>query len=589
MPQPSDAVFSYDRSIIDILFDHAERIPDHPALIYDLGDGPIDQFDYRGLADAVRQMAGALTTQGLAGRHVALLFAPGAEFVIAMLATLATGGVAVPVAPVGRRRERINNLLLMLGNCDPAALIVDAQSAAQYGDELPEALALQSIDLLHYDALRSEGGEAQIMALDADRLAVLQFTSGSTSTPKGVMVTHGNIIGNQWMIQRAFGHDATSDFVGWAPHFHDQGLFGNIIQPLYLGATCVLSAPSAFIQRPMMWLELIDRYRANTSGGPNFAFDLCIEAAKRRGLPDVDLSCWKVAFNGAERVRPGTLRAFTEMFAPIGFQPETFLPCYGLAECTLVTIATPHDRAPVSHAYDAEQLVAGQATPAIDGQDSLTLASCGPAMVGGEVAIVDPETMAECDEHEVGEIWLRGPHVAMGYWLHPEATEATFGAMMADGRGPWLRTGDLGFCDGGEYAIYERMKDLIILRGRNYAPADVEQLWSDISGNVGQVAAAAVQLTIEGMDHVALVAEMPRTALSKMDDDALQTLAFEFRAAAMERLELGVTDLVLVHKSAIPRTTSGKPQRAKTAKMLEAGELPGARIAGPLGARLISA
>ncbi len=575
----------YDASIIDIIFAHGDSQPDHPALIFDQGDGPIARYSYAELVERVRAMAAALIAQNMAQQRIALLFAPGSDFVIAFLAVLATGGVAVPIAPIGRRRERLQNLMVLINECQPAALMLDSAMTDQYGAELPATLAQESIGVLHFEALADGSGRADPLAVAPTDLAVLQFTSGSTSTPKGVMISHRNIIGNEKMIAHAFGHDRGSDFVGWAPHFHDQGLFGNILQPLYLGSTLILSSPAAFIQKPMHWLQLIDRYRAVTSGGPNFAFDLCLQHVERRGLPEgLDLSSWKAAFNGAEQVRAPSLRRFMEVFAPAGFRPETFLPCFGLAECTLVTIATPHDRPPVIRAFDSDKLSQGLAVPAADpgSPQALDLSCCGPVMAGGEAHIVDPQSFDALPDGSVGEIWIGGPHVAEGYWQRPDATQETFGAHLSDGAGPFLRTGDLGFRDEHGFYIIGRIKDVIILRGRNYAPADVERLWSELTGRVGHVNSAAVQIERDGMEHVVLIAEIARTEIPDHDEDRIQQLARDLRAAAMERLELGVTDLVLVPQSSIPRTTSGKARRVTAGQMLAAGELPAIRIAGPL-------
>ncbi|HEX7875600.1 MAG TPA: fatty acyl-AMP ligase [Sphingobium sp.] len=571
----------FSRSIIDVVLSHELTVPDRPALILDLGDGPSTSLTYAELGQDIRRLAGALAARGLANSRIALLFSAGTEFARALLACLAVGSVAIPIAPIGRRKARLQNILSLLGDVAPDCVLADDSMAAQFGHDLSDPTVSGRTRYLEFSALTQSAESMEPARLAPDQLAVLQFTSGSTSRPKGVMITHGNIIANESMIQAAFGHDRDSHFVGWVPHYHDQGLFGNILQPLFLGSTCVITSPAAFVNRPMSWLQLISRYKAHTSGGPNFGYDLCVDYATRRGLPDLDLSSWRVAFNGAERVRPTTLERFAECFADVGFDRRAFLPCYGLAECTLVTIAVPPHAPPLIKSYDSRALAAGRAEEAIEGVASLDLACCGPAMAGGEARIVDPATGEALPEGTVGEIWLRGPHIAKGYIDNPQATEATFHGRLDEGE-PFLRTGDLGFSTPDGYYIVSRLKDTIIVRGRNYAPSDIEHIWSDLSGAVGQATTAAVEIELGDDQHVVLIAEAKRAEARTISGDNLQELARRLRTAAMERLELGVTDLVIVPDGAIPRTTSGKVQRRKVADMLMAGELKIMGIAGPL-------
>ncbi|UZW57768.1 fatty acyl-AMP ligase [Sphingobium sp. JS3065] len=567
----------FSRSIIDIVLDHENGVPDRPALIFDVGEGPQDSLTYAQVAARVRQLAGALSARGLAGRQIALLFSAGTDFALALLACLAVGGIAVPLAPVGRRRARLQNILNMLGDIRPDCVMLDDSMAGQFGQELSATLP-GAVSYLEFSGLAGESHPFTPLRLEADRLAVLQYTSGTTSNPKGVMITHGNIIANETMIKAAFCHSQDSHFVGWVPHYHDQGLFGNILQPLFLGSTCVITSPAAFINKPMSWLQLITRYRAHTSGGPNFGYDLCVDHATRRGMPELDLSSWRVAFNGAERVRPSTMDRFAECFADAGFDRRAFLPCYGLAESTLVTIAVPPQSEPMVRTYDSRALAAGRAEESAEGID---LACCGPAMAGGEARIVDPGTGEPLPDGAVGEIWLRGPHIAAGYLNNAAATEETFGGRLDEG-GPFLRTGDLGFSTADGFFIVSRLKDVIIVRGRNYAPSDVEHIWSEISGTVEQASAAAVEMEVDGVQHIALIAELKRDEARNLSVETLRETAGKLRAIAMERLELGITDLVMVPASAIPRTTSGKVQRKQAARLLMEGELAVLGMTGPL-------
>jgi len=579
---------NYSKSIIEIIFRHAELTPDRLALVYDLGHGPVDQLTYKELSEQIRGLGGALVQRGLAGRHIGLLFTPGTEFVQALLACLAVGSVAVPVAPIGRRQVRIRNIVELLAKADADCLLLDDSMTGLFGAELLEALRPLGMRCIEFAELQRHPQPIDHVAVSAGDLAVLQFTSGTVNKPKGVMITHGNIIADETIIREAFGHDSNSHFVGWVPHYHDQGLFGNILQPLFLGSTCVLTAPTAFVSRPMLWLELISRYQAHTSGGPNFGFDLCVNYVERRGAPLLDLSSWRVAFNGAERVRPKTLRRFADCFRGVGFDERAFLPCYGLAECTLVTIAMPHWTPPLIKRRDVTALTQGSAIEASPDDQGLDFVCCGPAMAGSEAIVVDPDTCLRVADGTAGEIWLKGPHIAAGYWQDPDLTEQTFAARLATGGGPYLRTGDLAFAGPEGFYIVGRIKDLIILRGRNYAPSDIEQVWAEISGTGGETRAAAVQVEIEEESHVVLVAEIARTEVRRITEQDVQGMAAQLRAAAIEKLDLGITDLVIVAEGTIPRTTSGKVQRGKVAEMVLRNKLPVVMVAGPLDAFLTS-
>jgi acyl-CoA synthetase (AMP-forming)/AMP-acid ligase II len=575
-------IINYERSIVDIVLEHGKSRPDRVALIYDPGTHPLSQYTYAELAMEIRRLAGGLIERGLAGRRIAMLFSPGAQFVLSLLACLAAGSVAVPLAPIGRRRSRVQNLTAMLSSLKPDCLLLDTAMVAQFGSELLSEMVTGSNYYLEYSQLDEATAHFQPLACSPDSLAVLQYTSGTTSQSKGVMITHGNIIANETMIRSAFGHDEDSHFVGWVPHFHDQGLFGNILQPLFLGSTCVLTSPAAFINKPMSWLQLISKYGAHSSGGPNFGYDLCADHAVRRGVPDIDLSSWKVAFNGAERVRSGTLERFAACFAGAGFDQRAFLPCYGLAESTLVTVAPRPWRIPLVRGFDSAALSRGIACSATDCAPSIDLVCCGPAMVPSEIVIVEGFGKKRSPDGVVGEIWVQGPHIAHGYLGDDEATAETFGAFLDTGEGPFLRTGDLGFATPDGIYIVGRLKDLIILRGRKYAPSDVELIWSGISAMAGQASAAAVQIEIEGAQHVALIAECKRADVRKVTKEALEVTTQILRGAVMETLELSLTNVIIVPEGSIPRTTSGKVQRVKAAQMIMTGEIPIIRVAGPL-------
>lgn len=393
--------------------------------------------------------------------------------------------------------------------------------------------------------------------MPAGRARFLQYTSGSTSAPKGVEVTHGNLAANQAMIREAFGHDEHSGFVGWAPLFHDQGLIGNVLQPLWLGTTSVLMSPTAFIRRPLLWLSTISRYRAHTSGGPNFAFDACVGAA-RAGLPELDLSCWKVAFNGAEPLRAETLRRFTETFAPVGFDPGAVYPCYGLAEATLLVSGSGKGRGARAVTVDVDALARRQLA-VTEGNRGRPLVGSGRILPGEEVRIVDADTERPCPPDRLGEIWVAGPHVARGYWRRPDATAATFGARIAgEGERPFLRTGDLGVLVDGELYVAGRLRDMIVIRGRNLYPQDLERTVQAVHPAMRAGGAAAISVPGPDGERLVVVQEVARDPLPGTDRDDLTGAV---RAAITAEHEVSVREVVLTRAGEVPRTSSGKIMR----------------------------
>src|SRR6476469_4631704 len=294
--------------------------------------------------------------------------------------------------------------------------------------------------------------------------------------PKGVKVSHWNLLSNEQMIQQAFGHTSESIIVGWLPLFHDMGLIGNVLQPLYMGVPCIFMAPVTFLQNPFYWLQAISRYRATTSGGPNFAYNLCIRSTTPEQRSQLDLSSWELAFNGSETVRPETLLAFTRTFESCGFKREAFYSCYGMAEATLFISGGAKTTSP--QVLGVDDLALGQNQVSMlepDRPGYKAIVGVGQPWLDGSLRIVSPDTRQICAEDRVGEIWVAGTHIARGYWNRSEQTEQTFNAYTADtNEGPFLRTGDLGFIHQEELFITGRLKDLIVIRGRNYYPQDIE-------------------------------------------------------------------------------------------------------------------
>ena len=400
-----------------------------------------------------------------------------------------------------------------------------------------------------------------------EQLAIIQYTSGSTSDPKGVMLTHANLLANLHQIA------ANVDFAGavvanWLPTYHDMGLIGAAIAPWYRGRRCIMLSPLAFFQQPIRWLRAISKYGVTSSAAPNFAYDLCVKktcSSERKGL---DLSKWQVAFNGAERIRARTIERFTEAFAPYGFRRPAFYPCYGLAESTLMVSGGPRFREPIVNELELPNPTRPPAENDAAEQNVRQLVSCGSSVVDAQVIIVDPETCRQLPPGHVGEIWVAGPQVATGYWRRPEETQQTFAAQLADGEGPFLRTGDLGLFENDELFIVGRRKELIIDQGRNHYPQDIEQTVENCDAALKPYGGAVFSVDVGDEERTVIVHEVMRP--QRLDLDALMAT---IRAEIAASHQLDVSAIVLIKPGTIPKTSSGKTQRGVCREQFLAGTL----------------
>ncbi|HEX3130263.1 MAG TPA: AMP-binding protein, partial [Thermoanaerobaculia bacterium] len=531
-------------TLAGLLQARAAAQPDREAYLF-LGDGEVEtgRLTWSELDGRARAIAAALRESVPPGGRALLLYPPGLDFVAAFFGCLYAGVVAVPAYPPRLNDRSQSRLRSIARDASPGAALTTSAIAAASGFLVERVTELSCCRWIATGALPPDS-TSDFPEPDPASIAFLQYTSGSTAAPKGVMVTHANLVHNERMIGRAFAMDEDSVVVGWLPLYHDMGLIGNVLQPLHAGARCVLMSPVSFLQRPRRWLEAIHRYRGTTSGGPNFAYELCLRKASPEGL---DLSSWRLAFNGAEPVRASTLERFAEAFAPAGFRREAFYPCYGLAEATLFVSGGEPGRAP-------------RIDPPRVGN--------GHAWMDQRIVIADPETREELPPGAEGEIWVSGPSVAAGYWGNPEATERDFRARLADGGGPYLRTGDLGRLEDGELFVTGRIKDLIILRGRNHYPQDVELTAERSHPDIHPGGGAAFSVEIAGEERLVLIQEVER----RRDQD-LDGIAEAVRRAVAEEHEVQPYEVVLIRSGTIPKTSSGKVQRhAARARYLE-GEL----------------
>jgi natural product biosynthesis luciferase-like monooxygenase protein len=536
-------------------------------------DGPVETWSYARLDARARAVGALLSADGGRGERALLLYPPGLEFVAGFMGCLYGGVVAVPCYPPDPTRlERTLPRLRAIAKDCGARYVLTTQAIQEMAEFFtPQAPELGELRWVATDAV-PEGRAAEWARpdVDADSLAFLQYTSGSTGTPKGVKVSHHNILSNEALISRGFGLEAArSSGMGWLPMFHDMGLIGKVLQPLYLGFPCTLMSPIAFLQRPLRWLEAISHFRATCSGGPNFAYDLCVRKATDADRERLDLGSWDLAFNGAEPVRRETLERFADTFARCGFRKTAFYPCYGLAEATLIVSGGTKGEPSLHGRFDSDSVARGRPVGAAEDARALTLVSSGRAAPGHQVRVVHPETLDTCPAGTVGEIWTTGPSVAQGYWNRPEESERAFGARLVGSAESWLRTGDLGFLSAeGELFVTGRLKDLIIVRGRNLYPQDLEQSVERAHRAVRAGCVAAFSVEEAGEERLVVAAEV-----DARDGFDAAAVVDALRRALAEEHAVHAHGVVLLQARSIPKTSSGKIQRRACRDGYLAGEL----------------
>jgi acyl transferase domain-containing protein/acyl-CoA synthetase (AMP-forming)/AMP-acid ligase II/acyl carrier protein len=573
---PEDVRPASPQTLTHVLIRRAQRYGDKVAFAYSCnGEDEPDQLTYRQLDHRARAIASALQRQGAAGERVLILCPSGLDFIAAIFGCFYAGTVAIPVHPPAHSRL-LSRVASIVADARAAFVVTTAEVEKELKpvvDELPDGASLRwcAVDTdVPDDAAGWVAPE-----IDARSTAFVQYTSGSTGTPKGVHLTHGNLISNLGDIAEILGPGDNVRVVSWLPLHHDMGLIGAVFGVLYVGGTCYLMPPSAFIQRPMRWLETISRYRADFSVAPNFAYELCVERSSEEERAALDLSSWSSALSGAEPVRPATMQRFTEAFAPAGFRSERFRPVYGLAEATLfVSGAIDRGLAPIEMHLDGVALREHRVvTVAPEHSAAASVVGCGPAADSQEILIADPVTRRPCAPDEVGEIWIGGANVALGYWGKPAATEETFRAHTSDtGRGPFLRTGDLGFVVDGELFVTGRLKDVVIIRGKNYYPNDIEFTVQETHPGLmtGRGAVFSVAPDSGGAEQLIVVQEIDREKITEADTDAV---IGAIRTAITAEHEIQPHAVLLVDLLRIPTTSSGKIRRRACKQKFIDGEL----------------
>jgi len=553
---------------------HAEKSSDQSAFIH-LLDGQSNQavLTYAQLEQRACAIAAHLQSSGFSGQRVLLVYPPGLDFIAAFFGCLYANCVAVPTYPPHRHHRMLNHFLAIAADAKASIALSTSFAAAQFqsmvGHKSDQAAAFSRIQWLATDeipdALSEQWSEPTFIS---DALAMLQYTSGSTSQPKGVMLSHANLMDNTHAIHHAFGIQRQDSAVFWLPTYHDMGLIGGILVPLLAGTTSILLSPADFLQNPITWLTAISKYRATVSGGPNFAYDLCVRKITDEQRAALDLSSWELAFVGAEPIGPATLERFAAAFAPCGFNPSAFYPCYGLAESTLIVSGARRGSGATVRAFCGTALTQNHVEPASDNVHQVHLVGCGLPVSGMRVIIVDSQTHTEAAPDRVGEIWIAGESVGQGYWHNPRLTSRSFDAHLSDtGEGPFFRTGDLGFLSEGQLYITGRREDLIIVRGLNRYPQDIEVTArrSHPLLEVGYGAAFAVG--DHGSQRLILVQEAKRNG--KMD---FKPVLDAVRMAVLDEHDLALDAIVLVRSGMIPKTSSGKVQRRACRKAFLNGE-----------------
>ncbi len=516
------------------------------------GERETERLTFAELDRKARAVAARLQAAGAQGERALLIYPPGLEFVAAFYGCLYAGAVAVPVTPPNPAKldRTLPRLRAIARDAAARFLLATGETlalAAAFAEVEP---VLAQLTWISTDDVAAGGEDAwRDPRACGDDVAFLQYTSGSTAAPKGVMVSHQNLFANLAMVDHARPLGSGAVGVSWLPLYHDMGLIGHVVYPVHRGFTQYLMSPLAFLQRPLRWLDAISRYGGTVSGAPNFGYQLAIARSRPEQRAALDLRSWRTAYCGAEPLRPGTVRGFAEEFAVAGFRVESFSPCYGLAEATVLVCSLEHGHPIVTKAFSQDDLARGVATA-----DSGGRLHVGVGEPTADIAIVDPEQCTRLEDGRVGEIWVRGPHVAKGYFGDPARTAEVFQARTVEGEGPFLRSGDLGFIHGGQLFIAGRIKDLIIVAGRNYHPQDLELTAERAHPAVRAGGAAAFGISSHGGEEVALLVEHDGSA-------AEQEVVAAVRLAIAAEHQLTVQRVRLVPPRSLPKTGSGKIQR----------------------------
>jgi acyl-CoA synthetase (AMP-forming)/AMP-acid ligase II/acyl carrier protein len=575
-PVGFDAKVDSPRTLHALLAQRVALFGDRRAYSY-LGIHGDEYISFTELNRRAQAIAARIHQVAKPGDRALLVFPAGLDFITSFFGCLYAGVLAVP-ATYPKPRRPMPRLSAIARDCNATLALTTASTLATM-DRAQDESGLPEMPFIAVDEVDEDlAGECPSLAIGSDDLAFLQYTSGSTSEPRGVMVSHGNLLHNLEVIRYGFGLETArpdaplATGVFWLPAYHDMGLIGGILETLFVGGHSVLMSPAAFLQRPIGWLEAMSDNKACVSGAPNFAYEMCAARATDEQVEKLDLSSWNVAFCGAEPIRAETLETFARRFEPSGFSASSFYPCYGLAEATLLATGGVGPSKPVVRRFVREHLERNVVELANGHDESRTqrLVGCGQPLLRQELAIVDPETCVRCEPGHIGEIWLRGDSVAQGYWNRSEDTAMAFQSRLAvTNEGPYLRTGDLGFVSEDQLFVTGRVKDVIIIRGRNHYPQDIERTIGDAHDALRRDSGAVFSLKSNGEEQLAVVQEVDRHYRKADFDEIIRHI----RRAVAASHELEIHTVVLIRHASLSRTTSGKAQRSLCCQQLENDDL----------------
>ena len=560
-------------TLFDILAQHANTRPNDLAFKFIREDGSESQCSFMELFNRSKAIAASLQARALPGDRVILMYRPGLDFIEAILACFASGLVAVPIQTIQNKRS-IQRLYSTIADAQSKLILTDNVSIEKIRRLCPDLMTIASeVSWLETAQIKTHWSvQYQDFYPESDELALLQYTAGSEGPPKGVMISHDNIMNNQAIIQEAFQHDHSTHVVGWLPLHQDMGLNGNIFQPLYLGVPATLFAPITCLLSPLTWLKAVSAQPNTTSGAPSFAYDLCAKRVSEEEKQELDLSNWRNAFISAEPVRADIIDDFAQCFVDCGFRKDSFYPCYGLAESTLFVAGGKPSSSVVELSVDQEALQKNRAV--ITWQGMYRLVGCGKSHGDHDLIIVSPRERRQMNAGQVGEIWISGPSIAQGYWGREEETQQTFNAYTEHGHGPYLKTGDVGFIRDGELFITGRISDRIVVDGLSHFPTDLEFTLSKNDEDwlrEGYIATFMVRQ--KGLPKLVAVAEVQRSQVRKFKQARLKEITNRARKAIANRHGLQLADFVLIRPATMPKTTGGKIQRQLCRQKYLRGEL----------------
>ncbi len=563
-------------NLIELVEQQSQRYNDKVVYQF-LKDGEtLDQsLTFKELETQVKHLAAHIQANSQSGDRALLLYPSCLDYIVAFYACLVAGVIAVPAYPPKNKNRDWPRLQRILDDSGSRLVIsltsfrgsVDGWFEDQVDHEKPFFIASDELD----ETCNMPWQRPQV---SGDTTAFLQYSSGSTGSPKGVVVSHANLLHNEQVLVSSFQGRDEITLVGWLPIYHDMGLIGNVISALYCGFRFILMSPASVVQKPYRWLKAISDYKAEISGGPNFIYDHCVQQISEEQKQELDLSHWRVAFNGAEAIHAASLERFYKAFACTGFSYSSFSPCYGLAENTLIATCKTPQQAPKSLTFDSKELSYNKAIELIDSINTktTTLVSSGDNIIGQTVRIVNPQSLSACEDNDIGEIWIAGASVAKGYWNNEVLTQSTFHAYVGD-QGPYMRTGDFGFMREGNLFVTGRMKEVIISNGQNYYPQDIEASLQSESDHFRKGSGAAVAVELEGREQLVIIQELTRQGM-RLGSDEVSKLILKAQIRVAEQHQLVLSDLVLVKFGALSKTTSGKIQRYRNRERYLAQEIP---------------